>query len=158
MGTFVLIRPTQTFYERIKLREVPELATEIAAQEKHLVALTAELAKDGRRFQDEAESILSATRVQPRDSHTVVSDSPHTRIRAAYDRCLRNWLDTRNNLASEHLSLTLKEMTDNIELRQLKATTTVLKRIQSIRRIYAALEILAPTVFAVFAILYVWLL
>ena len=133
-----------------------ELATEIAAQEKHLAALTTELAEDETRFMDKAKTILSA-RSQPQDDLDMQLPSDYDRIREAYDQCLGNWFDARNALNKEHASLKRKEMTDDPELHKLKAMSTVLEGIANIRGRYAKLEVSAPVVFAFGAILYVWL-
>jgi hypothetical protein len=80
-------------------------------------------------------------------------DDPYDKIRAGFDDCLHPWVEARNNLQWEQLRhLTVKEWS---EKNQLAAMLTVLKRIIGIRRLYGAVEIAAPVLFAVFAIVYV---
>jgi hypothetical protein len=49
----------------------------------------------------------------------------------------------------------MENMGKGPEVHRLEAMVHVLKRMGSIRRIYAALEIVTPVAFAIFAILYV---
>ena len=144
--------------DRDSLCGVPELATEIAAQDKRLTVLTAELKEDETRFLEKAKRILSEARSQRQDDpYTQLRSDSYERMTKAYDECLCTWFEARNKLTDEHLSQKLKEMANNPEQLQLNAMVTVMKHILKIRRIYAALEIFAPVTFAFGVILYVWL-
>lgn len=138
------------------LCKISELATEIATQDKHLAALTKELAEDTARFMDKAKTILNA-RSQTQD---VVDNQPSyndltIEIEEAYDECLGNWIEAQKAMGDKHLSLKKKEMTDDPDLHKAKGVLVVLEQIEKIRNKYALLEISAPVVFAFGAILYV---
>lgn len=132
------------------LRDVPELATEIALQEEHLATMVAELAQDEMCFRNTVEALLRAARARP-PYEAPPPRSEH--IRLAFDQCLSNWFEARNALA---LSLLKRDWTTSQEERQMDAILDVVRRISNIRRIYGALEVLAPVAFAFLAILYVW--
>src|SRR5262249_17056926 len=68
------------------LGKIPEAAAEITRKEAYLAYLVQDLSKDENRFKEEADAILSSSRLQPRDR--IKADDE---IRAAYDRTLSKW-------------------------------------------------------------------
>lgn len=142
--------------DRTELNKNADTKAEITKQDASLAVLAAELADDEKRFQEEADTALSIARAQPADPFNGSWEEASEKIHAAYAEHLRKWLGARNELVSEHLDLALEGMKKNLELNRLEAMRAILKRVWTIRRIYAALEIFAPVAFAIFAILYVY--
>jgi hypothetical protein len=140
--------------DRTALSENPDTKAEIARQDEFLAGLVAALTDDEKRFREKAEIILSTAQARSEDPGMSFSDS-YQNIRAAYEQCLSKWSDARDDLASEELHLAVKNMGNTSEVVGTEAMVRVLKRIRTIRRIYAALEIAAPVALAIFAILYV---
>ena len=141
--------------DRTALSKNSDTKAEIARQDAYLATLVAELTDDENPFRKEAEAILSSARAQPEDPLMAYSARSYEEIRAAYDQTLGKWLDARNHLTDEHLDIVMENMGKGPEVHRLEAMVHVLKRMGSIRRIYAALEIVTPVAFAIFAILYV---
>jgi hypothetical protein len=78
------------------------------------------------------------------------------RIQKKFDEHLRAWHDARNELIDEHFKLRLDGMGSSLEIRQLDVIVAALKRMRKIQLIYATIEIAAPVVFAVAAIVSCW--
>jgi hypothetical protein len=133
------------------VRDLPDLAREIAVQEKNLAKIAAELAQDEMGFNHKSQALFKASADQR--PHQGPALRPE-HIRGAFDQCLSNWLEARSALS---LALLRKQDgTPSPEERKLTAIVEVVKRMHNIRRTYRALEVLCPVVFAVVAILYVW--
>jgi len=141
-----------------RLRKSPELAMELATQENHLASLTTELAEDENRFRDKAETILTSSVTEQQNQPESRPASRYEQLSSAYDRRLRNWVDARNELAEELLSVRVATFGDTQEIRQLNAMKAILQRVSTVRRIYAAVEIVMPIIFAVGGVVYVWIL
>jgi hypothetical protein len=143
-----LVLDRKALYRNIDTR------AEIVRQETFLASLVAELTADEKRFQEEAEIILAA-RAQPEDPMTFLSDRSYEKIRAAFEQTLDKWFVVRNSLTDEHLDSVMENLGHSQETQRLEAMIQTMKRILTIRRMYAALEIVVPVVFAIFAIVYV---
>jgi hypothetical protein len=141
--------------DRAALGKNPETKAELDRQDAHLAALIQELGEDENRFREQAETILAAARAQPEDPLRIRTHRPVEELRAAYNQTLGKWIDARNRLNDQHLDFALERMGRAPEVVRLEAMVGVLKRIRTIRQIYAVLEIGAPVAFAIFAIAYV---
>lgn len=124
-----------------ELRKLSELKPAIVAHEKFLATLTAQLSKDESRFNDRVDRVFQlAARSEPDDFLDC-----YTPVHAAYEETLDPWLEARNNLSSEHLDSGLK---DSADLARLDHQRVLVQRIVRLRRLYAAIEIGAPILFA----------
>lgn len=141
--------------DRNALSKIPDTQAEIAKLDAYLSLLVLDLSADENRFQQEAVAIRSGARLESEDDLVLAHPRPYEKIRAAFDRSLRKWLDARSHLVDEHLHIQIEYLGKSPEVQQLQAMHPVLKRIGKIRRLYAALEIAMPVAFAVLAILYV---
>jgi len=133
------------------LRKIPELSDEVERREEVLTSLKMELATDTEKFRSEAQAILKKS-----------GDTPESRamgyveLESPFNQLLRGWRDARSTLLAEVTELNINQLGDGTPTKW-NATTRILKRITNIRRVYSALEIIVPVLFAVFAIVYVWL-
>ena len=148
--------PSQVFIlDRKALYKNIDTKAEITRQEIFLASLVTELTADETRLRDEAEIILSPARAQPEDPLTFFTDRRYEKIRAVFEQTLDKWFVVRNSLTDEHLDSVMENLRYSQETQQLDAMIHRMKRILKIRRVYAAIEVAAPVLFAIFAILYV---
>jgi hypothetical protein len=141
--------------DRASLSKIPETKAEVERLDAYLTGLVAELAEDEKRFREASELILSSAQSQSDDPILSFFDRPYEKIRAAFDQYLAKWFNARSVLTDKHGDLVMETMAKNPENARLEAMAHVLERIGNIRRVYAALEIVAPVLFAIFSILYV---
>ena len=139
-----------------KASEVPELKAEIETQQSYLSTMKAALEKDVTRLRQRVESMPQAKHETPDEWPSFSSHDKFTAVRKAFDETLGRWFEARNNLTSEHLHLKIQEVGESPELRQLDAMLNVLTRTARIRRVYGALEVASPVLFAAFGIAFVW--
>jgi hypothetical protein len=141
--------------DRTGLSKIPETKADIERLDAYLIWLAAELAEDEKRFREAAELILSSAQSQSDDPILAFFDTPYEKIHAAFNQYLAKWFKARNVLTDKHMDVVFETMSKNPENVRLEAMVHVLERIGNIRRVYAALEIVAPVLFAIFSLLYV---
>jgi len=128
-----------------ELRKDPELATEIESQERNFGRISILLAKDESKFKHEAKALLDAHRAAPKDVYSMLRSNTYEKLELAYKDSLGPWMDARMALSDEVLRLVLKPSPEN---QSLEAIVKILKQLRLVRRVYVALEIIAPLAFA----------
>ena len=140
---------TQVPARPLSLENVPrnvDTRTEIARLNTYLQRPFVELAADENYFQKEVEGILGVPgRAQSED---LVKTKE--KIDAACDQHLRKWFNARAQLAHERLDASLKSKQDKWE-----ALLRLAERRRTIQSRYRNLEVVAPIIFAIGAIVYV---
>ncbi len=115
------------------------------------------MAEDEARFSDMAKTILIEARSQPDDDPMwEPADLPSARIEDAYAQRLRNWIEAEKVLTDKFMLPVMKDWPDIPEIREHEKALAVLGPTLKLRREYHWLEIYAPLVFTVLAILYGW--
>lgn len=142
--------------DRVAFGRDPELAAELDRQERLHGPLNAELAADVGQFDQAALVIASSSGAETDDEHQPYEERPRGKLQKAFVEWLRPWLDARNQIGDEHTDAVLANGDDSPELKRLKAINSVLKQPTRIQRVYVVLEIIAPLVFALAAIVYAY--
>jgi hypothetical protein len=142
--------------DRAALTKIPETEAELKAQESYLKKLISQLNGDEMLFRKEVEPILVEARTKQNDPRYAFDvPSPYDKIKAVYERTLGKWMEARNHLTDVHLDFVLKQGANAPENLKLEAVMQVLRRMVTIRRIYASLEVFVPIAFATATIAYV---
>jgi hypothetical protein len=139
-----------------RMRDVPELAAEISAQERALAELRLNLADDERSFKAAAEPIAAAgekARQDP-DPFKRLMNNAYREIEEAFHQHLKPWFDARDALMDRLLDAQAEQMANSAERRKLEAMVAALKRVRGIRRVYVGLEIVMPVSLALAAVVY----
>lgn len=142
--------------DRVAFGRDPELAAELDRQERLYGALNAELAADVGQFDQAALVVVNASASQTDDDYEPYEDRPRGRLEKAFVEWLRPWFDARNQINDEHLDAVLANAGNSPELKRLNSIVFVLKQSNKIQGVYVALEIVAPLVFALTAIVYTY--
>jgi hypothetical protein len=142
--------------DRLAFGQDLELAAELDRQERLYGPLNAELAADVEQFGQAALIIASSSSAQTDDEYQPYEEGPRGRLRKAFVEWLRPWLDARSQISDEHTDAVLANGDDSPELKRLNAINYVLAKAKRIQRVYVVLEIVAPLVFALAAIVYAY--
>jgi hypothetical protein len=142
--------------DRVAIGREPELVTELDRHELIYGALNAQLAADVGQFDQATLVAVSASTAQTDDEHVPYDETPRGRLATASQAWLHPWLDARNKINDEHLDAVLTNARNSPELKRLNSIIFVLKQPSTIQRVYVALEIVAPLIFALGAIVFAY--
>jgi hypothetical protein len=141
--------------EADKLRTIPELETEFTAQETHFGALTRELAEDENAVTQGTKTILASLAQRPTDDAT--REAAAAQLGDLYARRLENWMKARNELVDEVFSMHFVLPSETKEYQLTREVEDTMNRMLRLLRVYTAVDIILPLVFAAFGIIYVTL-
>jgi hypothetical protein len=149
--------PMQVFnLDRAALAKVPQKKIELDRLDRYRQKLCDALERDKARFRKDAEAIVEAYKKQDHsDPSVVLQDHSYDDMEKAYQSHLQKWFDVRNELVDRKLDVVDDRARLNEESRQAEGIEAVLRKIMTIRTVYAICEITAPIVFAAASILLV---
>lgn len=134
------------------LRKLEEFGSQIELHESFVASLLKDLDRDVERFKDEVMEYDSP----PRQNATLAGGSRWARykkVQELFDQNLKRWFDARNSMADAALDAAIDKRSKR-ESQMLDAQLQLLRQAQSIRRLYAFLEIALPAALALTSVVY----
>ena len=132
------------------LAREPGLRIEIEANERVIEKFSAQIDEDERQFISAAREILLSDAPDPNDlvfGHLRKA----MRIGESFDTTLQPWVEACSKLSWEALS----SVSESVDVLRMNSLVSVIKKIDRIQWIYAAVEVLGPFALALAAIIYV---
>lgn len=134
-----------------QLRGLPELVEEITRHELRLSSLKSDLQRDVARFSGKLEKVFADAAI---DGEEERQNNRFHDITAAFDNTLKPWFEARNKLTSMRLKRVIDDLSNSPHHGRYKILLSLYKRISNIRRVYVAIEIVAPMLLACLAVFY----
>jgi len=146
---FNYIRTNSYLLDIDTLRNIPEFALDIEANEKLVAELVTELEKDVGRFKERTKRILSERQAALNNHLMSPYDSSLNEIYNAFNQCLKSWFDARSNLEHESRLAQFNHIVNSPEALGFEKIKKIINRIMIIRHFYTAIEVIFPILFAV---------